>query len=405
MGTNGADVDRARRLLVEQDRVRAAFEHLTVDAFVELPFEALGPTKALLKRFFSTGPWGPADDQALTEAVGPGEGHWRRPLGEGLAIEYGWSDGRFQVRVTTEGEAGREAGGSEAGGKAGTGSLAPLAGSFDGPVVPEVTPNPRSIRFQVGPIHGDSSRWYESAAAAAQDPGPARLFAEFEEVANVLVGPDFVAVGLRQATDWERLLRPVLDVVTDEFADTDAPPPAPGPGVTGGPAVVGVGPREGGGRASSAPPGTGTHAGARHVSRLEQAWRDLGSLRPGADPDDLARVREAASADIAAHRQVAANLLREADPAVAAAEWAHLVVDRSRSVRRAAVDAMVDAGRPELRLLLEKALDDSDAWVRWKALRGLSEIGADGSRTSIARLADDADFRVRLEVASALRRA
>jgi HEAT repeat protein len=64
---------------------------------------------------------------------------------------------------------------------------------------------------------------------------------------------------------------------------------------------------------------------------------------------------------------------------------------------------MVDVGREELRPLLEGALADADAWVRWKALRGLAEIGSRASRDNIAACADDPDFRVRLEAAAALR--
>ncbi len=234
---SGADLDEARRLVVERSLVRAAFDLITVDAMMALPFESLGPTKALLKRFFSTDPWGTEDDEALAAAVGPGEGTWRHDLDSDVVLRYGWEDNRFGVRVE------RSAGFRGELGSAGEPVEQPagdsLAGTFDGPVVPEATPNPRSIRFQVGPIHGGTSRWYESAAAAADDPGSARLFAEFEEVANVLVGPDFVAVGLRRATDWERLLRPILAVVTDEFADPDAPPDKSGPRVMGGPAGAG----------------------------------------------------------------------------------------------------------------------------------------------------------------------
>jgi HEAT repeat protein len=64
---------------------------------------------------------------------------------------------------------------------------------------------------------------------------------------------------------------------------------------------------------------------------------------------------------------------------------------------------MVDAGRAELRPLLESALDDDDAWVRWKALRGLAELGPAPSREAIEAKAGDPDFRVRLEAAAALR--
>jgi HEAT repeat protein len=125
-------------------------------------------------------------------------------------------------------------------------------------------------------------------------------------------------------------------------------------------------------------------------------------LRP-ADPGDLAAVVAAAIDADQARRQVAANLLREADPAVALDRWTALVADPARPVRRAAVDAMVDAGREGLRPLLESALADADAWVRWKALRGLAELGAGPSRAAIAAKAEDPDFRVRLEAASALR--
>ena len=53
--------------------------------------------------------------------------------------------------------------------------------------------------------------------------------------------------------------------------------------------------------------------------------------------------------------------------------------------------------------MLEQALDDEDAWVRWKAVKGLSELGAGRSRARIDQLTDDPDFQVRFEVAAALR--
>ncbi|MEA2932725.1 MAG: hypothetical protein QOI56_1510, partial [Actinomycetota bacterium] len=189
--TSGSDLDGARRLVVERGLERAAFGYLTVDAMMALPLDALGPTKALLKRFFSTGPWTPADAEALADAVGPGEGTWRHDLDPDVVLEYGWSGGRFQVAMAA-GAPAPEPEAPEPVAVAGS-----LAGTFDGPVVPEATPNPRSIRFHVGPIPagpgprgsggGRPRRWYESAGAAADDPGAARLFAEFDEVANVLV--------------------------------------------------------------------------------------------------------------------------------------------------------------------------------------------------------------------------
>lgn len=373
------DHDAARRLVVERNLAAAAFTNLT-DAFTTLPWEALGPVKTLLKRYLSTGPWGPEDDDALAAAVGGGEGWWRRELDDDLALEFGWEAGRFRVRVEGQGAGAPDA--------AAAGD--PLAATFDGPVVPEATPNPRTIRFGFGhPVHDGPSRWYESAAAAGDDSRVARLFSDVDRVANVLVGPDFVAVGLRRPGDWEELLAPVLALVTEEFADPEDDTAARPSGAAGGPAWLSGG---------NAP---GTREG-RRLSRLEQAWQDLGALRP-ADPSDLPTVVAAASDGDQARRQVAANLLREAEPAVARAEWARLVIDPVRGVRRAAVDAMVDAGREELRPLLESALDDADAWVRWKALRGLAELGPAASRSAIAGKAEDPDFRVRLEAAAALR--
>ena len=71
-------------------------------------------------------------------------------------------------------------------------------------------------------------------------------------------------------------------------------------------------------------------------------------------------------------------------------------------VRRSVVDTVVDAGREVLRPLLEQALDDSDAWVRWKALRGIAALGAEASRGVVEAHAADPDFRVRLEAARVL---
>ncbi len=396
MPTSGTASDAARRLVVERDLVRAAFEHLTVDAFMTLPFEALGPTKALLKRFFSLQPWAPEDDETLAAAVGPGEGSWRRALDPELTLEYGWAVGGFGLRVVSSG-------GTAVRPDPSPGSATDsLADTFDGPVMPEATPNPRTIRFQVGPIHDGASRWYESAPLAADDPGATRLFEEFDEVANVLVGPDFVAVGLRRPSDWERLLRPVLALITEEFL-TEEFATAENAGDTGPPRVMG-GPA-GAGVVGKAGPATGSGAGADaapRLSRLERAWLDMGALRP-ADPVDLAVVRAAAVGSDPARRQVAASLLRDADEGVAAEDWTRLAADTSRSVRRATVDAVVDVGRQNLRPLLEAALVDGDAWIRWKALRGLAELGPGPSREAIAGRAEDPDFRVRLEAAAALR--
>ena len=233
---------------------------------------------------------------------------------------------------------------------------------------PRGNSQPRTIRFVTPPIHDGPSRWYESAADV-DDPRVARLF-EFDDVANVLVGPAFVAIGLRRPDGWEQVLAPLLRVVTAEFANTTPASPASAPPDPAEPVSADHAPDA---RAPS----------EAHTGALDRAWRELGALRAD-QPDDLERLLTAVSATDAAERQVAARLMIGADVDVGELAWGRLLGDPSRRVRRATVDAMVDAHRPALRPLLERALGDGDAWTRWKALRGLVELGVEPSRSVVA---------------------
>jgi hypothetical protein len=364
----------ARRLVVERNLVPAAFEYLTRDAFMALPFDALGPTKALLKRFFSTEPWTDAEAAALAEVVGPGDEWWSRPLTQEITLEYGWRDGRFMLILEAEALPLPAPAGE------------PPEAALDGPVVAEPTPNPRTIRFRTGPINDGESQWFESPAAAQGFWRAARLFDEFPQIANILFGPDFLAVSLRRASDWERLLGPVQAAVADVL---EGAAPAFEPRWI----------------EDTATPDRPARTGAANsrASRLAKAWAELGPLRP-TDPHDLEIVITASHGEDPFRRQVAATLLLVADPTIAAKHWKRLFSDDSRAVRRATVDAMADAGREDLRPLLERALGDDDGWVRWKALRGLVELNPEPSRDAITALARDPDFRVRLEVANFLDR-
>lgn len=372
------DVD-ARPLVAERGLVATAVTALTVRALSDLPLESLGPTKALLKRFFAEQAWGPSEDEALAAAVGPGEGRWREQLDEDLVLDFGWVDGRFRVCVDGPvAEAGRP-------NRSGTDAL---AASFEGDIVPEATPNPRTLAFRTGPISDGGSREYRSAAET-HDPRVARLFEVLPDLISVLVARDFVALSLRHPDRWADLLAPALAVVTEEFSTAANAAPAAPTGV--GMAAM---------HAGAAEPGV---ARGRRQTRLDRAWRELGHLR-ATEPEDLGRLLEASTGPDATSRQVAASLLGEAPADVAQGAWSQLVSDPSRTVRRAAVDAIVDAGREELRPLLETALSDADAWVRWKALRGLAELGTAPSRLVVQQLTEDPDFRVRLEALAALRR-
>ena len=356
---------------------------LTADAIRELtpvvsalPLEALGPVKQLLKQFFSDAAWTDADDRALAEIVGTGSGGGSHELEPGLMLAWTWEGGRFRLRVESDAPDARAA-------PEDPGNPAPatdLGETFDGAVVPEATPSPRTIRFATPPLHDGVARNYDSAAAAAADAHVAGIFGEFDAVTNVLVGPDFVAVSIARPDRWEELLEPILRAVTREFVAA-AGAPAKSPPDTQAPPRAAV-----------------SDDDTRAPRRLERAWAELGALRADR-PDDLERILAACDEPEPARRQVAAALLADAPADAAAGAWAGLLSDSSRAVRRSTVDAVAGAERQELRPLLERALADADAWIRWKALSGIGALGPELSRAAIATVADDPDFRVRLEAA------
>jgi hypothetical protein len=373
--------DAVRQEIARRGSTPAAVAYLANEALNRIEFDRLAPLKGLLKQFFSDAPWTSDDDAAMAALVGPGEGWWRHELDGGFQLAFGWRNGVFQIELG--GLEGTDAQRSEADA---SGAPRISEATFEGRAVPEATPNPRTIRFVTGDLHTGPSRWYESATKV-DDPRVARLFAAFDDIANVLVGPDFVAVGIRRPDRWEQLLDPILRVIDAEFGSPVAKQvDAPGSGDQ--PQRLAVDARG----ASSAPTRTA----------LDRAWLELRDLNLH-ERADLERLLAAAVGPDVAARQVAARLLIDADDTVAIGVWRDLLGDPSRSVRRATLDVMVDAGRLALRALFERALADSDPWIRWKALRGLADLGVGPSREAVAALATDNDFRVRLEVARVLR--
>lgn len=374
----GPELDDARARVAEYGLTGEAIAGLT-PIVRELPPESLAPVKQLLKRFFSDQPWDDNDDRALGVLMGPSGTHGRQELAHDLAVVWDWEATHFRLRV--EGALGEpEADRNDHHRHDATREI-DLAATFEGAVVPEATPSPRTIRFATPPPHRASSAVYDRASAAAH-PVAGRIVADFDEVTNVLVGPDFVAVTIARPDRWEQLLEPVLRVVNEEFAESvdvddveeqkrEAPMTV----------TLSVGAQSGEG------------AGKRRVDR---AWAELGALRAD-QPEHLDRVLAASRDDEPERRQVAATLLADAPPEPAARAWERLLDDRSRIVRRSVVDAISGAAREQLRPLLERALTDTDAWVRWKALHGIAELGLGSSRDVVRACSTDTDFRVRLE--------
>jgi len=357
-----SDRDAARALVAANGLTAAASAHLTAEVAMKLPFEDLARFKDLLKRFFSTADWDDADDAALSRLVAgriePGA-WWAHDLGAGLRMEHGMRDGRYTLWVTGGGGGARD-------------SIFDRV--FSGPVVPEATPHPRKVKFDIGGVPAPG-RWYrrgddiddERVAALLEDP----------DVTDVMVAGDFVTVGLHRRAAWEDHLDRVLARVTAVFWE---------------------------------PSREGTGAPARTRDELVQeglAGRadtaDLHLLDPDL-PRHRDRLEEAAASDDPRLRRVAvATLALSGQPSYAREILEIGVRDGSRIVRRAAVDAAADREDEALRPLFEGALGDEDEWVRWKAVRALRDLGIAPSRDRLRALAGDPDFRVRMEVAAALR--
>jgi hypothetical protein len=98
----GPELDAGRAQVVEHDLTVQAVGQLT-EVVSGLSLEALAPVKQLLKRFFSNEAWTEGDDEALADAVGPGVGGSHHELEPGLALVWGWEEGRFRLRVESGG--------------------------------------------------------------------------------------------------------------------------------------------------------------------------------------------------------------------------------------------------------------------------------------------------------------
>jgi len=357
------DLDAGRAAVVSGALVATASAYMTSDVAMSLPFEALGPFKTLLKQFFSPMPWTQDDADALSSCVTDhvADGWWEHDLGAGLTLAHGIHNDRYELWIA--------GGGAE--------TLSIFNRVFDGPVVPEPTPHPRKVKFTTGGSPAPGVWYRRSDATRPTDERVRRLFAE-PDITDVMVAGDFVTVGIGPRASWETRLEPLLALVTELFSIESV-------------------------------------ARTEPARTRDELLHEAGALHPVAsleelhllDPDDEAGratlLRAAETSDAAARRIAVAILSESAEPRVRADAISRGRADSSLLVRRTAVDAAADTADEALRPVLEAALADPDPWTRWKAVRALSELGIDASRTAVESRRDDEDFQVRFEVATALR--
>lgn len=367
MGINSLpdDLDATRRAIAAHQLVATAAGYLTTDIALSLPFGDLVSFKAHVKRFFSAEEWSEEDARELSNLVTPHlrTGWWEHDLGGGMTLAYGIRDGHFVIWA------------------GGAGTVAPSIFDrlFDGPVTPEATPHPRKVKFTTGGPAAPGVWYRRRDHGKPDDHRVERLFAE-PDVTDVMVAGDFVTIGIGARSSWEHRLEPLLALVTELFADPDAEHRRPD---------------------------------RTREELMHEAGHSVGSARPEElhllDPDegvDRQRLQEALDEEDPRIRRIAvAVLLESSDPRIRQEAVTRGMADPSRLVRRTAVDAAADNEDERFRPLFEDLLTDDDAWIRWKAVRSLGDLGLSSSRRLVEPLAEDLDFQVRFEVAKVLREA
>lgn len=348
-------MDALRRAVEQRGLIPVASGFLTTEIAMQLPFEALAEFKDALKRFFSGAPWTPADEARLSALVTEhvAEGMWEHQLDDEIALRHGIVDGTYLIRL----EGNVEAAGSV------------FDRVFAGPVIPETTPHPRKVKFQLGGTPAPGV-WHRRG----EDPSDDRVAAMFADpdVTDVMVAGDFVTVGLAATSSWEKRLDAVLAKVTDLFWD---------------------------GSESIAPERTRDELleEAGRLSVEEVRPEDLHLMDPDR-PDHQALLVTALDAEDPRRRRAAvATLALSADINVAKAAIVTGYRDRSRTVRRTAVDAAADIENESYRPLFEEGIFDPDSWIRWRSVRAIAALGVGPSEEKIILATADEDFRVRLE--------
>lgn len=365
-----AEQDAARRAIASSNLTSEAVNALSTDAYGDVSFDELSLLKNLLKVFFSERPWTVEHEEQLADLVGDVGGYWTHTLSNGATLEHGMVNGKYRLRIS--------------GGEAEPHML--FNRLFTGPIVPEATPNPRHIRFPLGGAPGPSV--FYQRGDDNLDPRVKALF-EDQNVTDVLVAPDFIAIGLTRAHLWESSIDRLLEEVTTAFEVRGEAPDSNAP--TRDELVYAN-------DASGASKRQSTTA-----ARDANANIDLHLLDPDEDSSRSVLLTAFGDDDPRRRRLALATIGNSDDQSLVQMVLAEAWSDPSRIVRRTAVDVAADNGSEWVRPLLERALGDEDAWIRWKALRGIVDIGPMASVDRINAMVNDPDFRVRLEAQSGLR--
>ena len=356
-------MDATRAAIHDLGLIGVASQHLTTEIAIHLPFEALGPFKDALKQFFSKAKWTPADEARLSTLVTAHvpEGMWEHDLGHGITLTHGIIEGTYLIRV----KGGRDP------------KESVFDRVFEGPVIPEPTPHPRKVKFQIGgePAPG---LWHRRGEPI-EDERVISLFTD-DDITDVMVAGDFVTIGLAGRSAWEDRLDSLLRRVTELFWD---------------------------GQASHTPTRTRDELleEAGRLSVHEVRPEDLHLMDPDR-PEHRALLIAALGAEDSRHRRAAVvTLAISGDPDVSKAAIVTGYRESSRIVRRAALDAAGDLEDEAFRPLFEEAIFDDDSWIRWRAVRAISDIGIGPSEEQIVLATADEDFQVRFEANAVWQRA
>ena len=361
----------ARAKLAERDLTATAVERVLRTALRDVPVPLVPRATAQLRRFFSDGSWAAEDDAALAAAVGPGTGWYEEELDPELTVAFGWRGGAFksEVRYTPD-EAGSAGGGDAVGaatGRTSGGTAAReradarnLGDTFDDSVVLELGRTPIELCFRVGPAVGATATFTRENSGS--DARVAAVFRACPPLVQVSVGAGTLTATIDDAAHWSEELLTLFDTITAEFA-----PPRP----------------------------------ALPDRQLERARSELGALRAD-NQRDLARILDATTSPDVAFRRIAMERLEGADAVVGLWPWTRGLEDSSRVVRRVTARVLANSAQAETRQLLERALGDNDACVRYYAVRGLVAIGVEPSMPAVHSHRADPDPRVRLGVEAAL---